>query len=114
MANQQVLLTASNVGVLFAAASGVLAMTNTARNLVPWIPPKHFGFAAALVLASVNAALLHGWVNWVLMPVNASVLFCSAFGLNEWTSDSARRSRQRKGLAPMVQDTRPFFHSWIM
>lgn len=105
------LFTLQSFGTLAGAAGAVTVLTNTFRRLVGinslYVP---FGFSLLVSAVGAYVAQTTSGVGWVVMVLNACLLFCTASGIQE----AAIKGAEPAGLAKTQGRQRlPWLSSWF-
>jgi hypothetical protein len=63
---------------------------NAISDITEKYNPKHIGLILSMLVSLLNAVVVENatYLTWVLIPFNACMLYCMAFGLNASLSDS--------------------------
>ncbi len=103
----------ANLASFGGASFAVTVIVNTLRTLAKkkWsiITTQRVVFAICVLIAGFAVGLQSpkDFLSWLIMPLNACLLFCTALGLNEF-GDKAKKSKIKGAIGESS-----FFESWI-
>jgi hypothetical protein len=110
------LFTVASLGTLVGQTAIVLLLTNVIGYLTgtgtgfdkyrKWVA---FGLSLLVALAAAAAAADASAWKWLLVPVNACLIFASATGLNAMTPANRKAQQQQVASAEQPQ----FFRPWV-
>lgn len=108
---QDQLYTLQSFGTLAGAAGAVTVLTNTARRLLGvnslYVP---FGFSLLISAVGAYVAGTTGAVGWVVVVLNACLLFCTASGIQETAAKGVQPAGDAK---PHGRQRLPWLASWF-